>query len=366
VPNSGPIPIRNVYYLFLYAWRRFDEGKAIEIGATEAPDAVGLFAKVLANGVRRLLRRGIDRGYLEFVEETQSPRGRILIGETVKMITVSRGRVVARHDELDVDVAQNRVLKATLTALSQVTTLDVDLALELRTLARALRGVAEVPLTRDLFRYVHLSKNNRHYDLLIRVCALVLENLLPEEKGTGHKFADVITSWKQMPMVFEAFIRNFYDLEQQQFKVIRQHLSWDAQCLEPWHERHLPTMQTDISLQSPERTIVVDTKFYQQTLLSNWGGTEKVQSSHLYQLLTYLHHTCSGPKHLEKPEGILIYPLVGDKDIKLDYRIGEHRVAVRTILLNQEWTNIHTHLLEILEPISTKMFVLGPTRQPAS
>src|SRR5829696_5338174 len=60
-----PIPIRNVYYMFLYAWDRFREGQALEVAATEGPEVLDLFAEVLIKGVRRLLRRGLDRGYQE-------------------------------------------------------------------------------------------------------------------------------------------------------------------------------------------------------------------------------------------------------------------------------------------------------------
>jgi 5-methylcytosine-specific restriction enzyme subunit McrC len=91
---ASSIPIQNLYYLFLYAWDRFPEGEAIEVAATHSPDLVDLFAKVLLSGVRRLLRRGLDRHYLEVEEETASPRGRFLLSETFKRSTLIRGHAV--------------------------------------------------------------------------------------------------------------------------------------------------------------------------------------------------------------------------------------------------------------------------------
>jgi 5-methylcytosine-specific restriction enzyme subunit McrC len=115
---ASSIPIQNLYYLFLYAWDRFPEGQAIEVAATDSPDLVDLFAKVLLSSTRRLLRRGLDRHYLEVEEETASPRGRFLLSETFKRSTLIRGRAVCAYDELSVDIPHNQVLKATLRTLA--------------------------------------------------------------------------------------------------------------------------------------------------------------------------------------------------------------------------------------------------------
>ena len=71
------IPIRNLYYLFCYAWERFPEGGATDVGIDACPDLQNLFARILVNGINQLMRRGLDRGYIEIEEETRSPRGRI-------------------------------------------------------------------------------------------------------------------------------------------------------------------------------------------------------------------------------------------------------------------------------------------------
>lgn len=63
------IPIRNLYYLFLYAWARFPGGPVGEAGIDESPDLPSLFAKLLSAGTRRLFRRGFDRGYKTFTDE---------------------------------------------------------------------------------------------------------------------------------------------------------------------------------------------------------------------------------------------------------------------------------------------------------
>lgn len=56
-------------------------------------------------------------------------------------------------------------------------------------------------------------------------------------------------------------------------------------------------MQTDISLESSERKIIMDTKYYQNTLTKNFGS-QKLISGNLYQMFAYLsnHRKAEGKK----------------------------------------------------------------------
>nr|WP_281262126.1 hypothetical protein [Pseudoroseomonas aestuarii] len=115
-----------------------------------------MFARVLRNGMRRLLRQGIDRGYRELVEETAAPRGRFLLADTIKRASLVRGRAVCSTDELSVDLPHNQILKATLRSLAAAEGLNRELAQELRRLHLQLAGVSDRPLSRALFRQVQL------------------------------------------------------------------------------------------------------------------------------------------------------------------------------------------------------------------
>jgi 5-methylcytosine-specific restriction enzyme subunit McrC len=345
---AQPIPIRNLYYLFLYAWDRFPEGQAIEVEATNSPDLVDLFAKVLINGMRRLLRRGLDRQYLEVEEETATPRGRFLLSETFKRTTLIRSRVICAYDELSADIPHNQILKATLRTLAAREGIDPGLAQELRTLHRLMAGVSDRPLARSLFQRVQLSRNNRHYDLLLRICGIILDSLLPGEGAGRTRFADIIDDEVRMSTIFEAFVRNFYHSEQTTFRVGADHLGWNATCLDPQHANFLPVMRTDVTLRGLDRTIVMDAKYYKTTLVRHWDGPEKVRSEHLYQLLTYLRHVDPRDRSPAQVEGLLLYPRTGGQDLRLDYTIAGHRVRIHTLALDRPWPEIHENLMSLI------------------
>jgi 5-methylcytosine-specific restriction enzyme subunit McrC len=77
-----------------------------------------------------------------------------------------------------------------------------------------------------LFQRVQLGRNNRHYDLLLRICSLILDSLLPGEGAGRTRFADILADEVRMSTVFEAFVRNFYRSEQSAFRVGADHLAW--------------------------------------------------------------------------------------------------------------------------------------------
>ena len=120
----------------------------------------------------------------------------------------------------------------------------------------------------------------------MKICELVRELLLPEEGGRVSRFAAILRDEERMSSIFEAFVRNFYRREQNQFSVDAEVIPWDMSPDSVGHAAYLPSMFTDITLRSPTRTIVIDAKFYLQTLVvGRFGGQGKVRSAHLYQLM---------------------------------------------------------------------------------
>jgi 5-methylcytosine-specific restriction enzyme subunit McrC len=342
------IAIRNLYYMFLYAWELFSEGTANQVSAIEASTLQNLLARVLASGVRRLLRRGMDCAYREFVEETASPRGSFLLSETMRPGPRSRGRAVCSFDELCSDVPHNRAIKATLRALEKTRNLDSALRLEMGALALRMREVRDVPLSAALFRGVQLGRNNRHYRLLIKICELVFESLIPGEGEEESRFASLLDDEIRMSELFEKFVRNFYIAEQYVLKVRAEQVDWHATFDDPRDEAYLPQMRTDLTMRTAGRTIVMDTKYYREILSRRMGGLAKLRSGHLYQLMTYLRQVRCDESVPHVAEGLLLYVRAGDLDLDVAYAIGGFKIRARTLDLNADWSTIHKELLSLV------------------
>ena len=342
---SATIPIQNLYYLFLYAWNRLEEGQAVDVGGVESPELVDLFGKVLAGGLRHLIRRGVSRGYVLVHEDLSRLRGRVNFGDSMGHIMRRASRLSCEFDEFKRDIPENQLLKATASRLTQVASIDKDIAHELRLRLKSFNDVSDVRLSRQLFRQVQIHRNNAFYDFLIKVCELIFEATLPEGSGGRYRFSDILNDERKMALVFEAFVRNFLRLEQSKLRVTPLQMEWDA--ARPNEQLHmLPTMRTDIHLESADRRVIIDTKYYSETLQTRYEK-RSVRSEHLYQLFAYLKNSERVGPEYEDAEGILLYPAVGEK---VDFRavIQGHPVRVCTVNLDQDWRGVRGDLLGVV------------------
>ena len=170
-------------------------------------------------GTRRLLRRGLDRGYETFTDELIGPRGRLRLDRMVKETTQLRGTAICDFDELTHDVLHNQILKATLTDLARCSEVEKEIRHDLRSLARRLHDVADIRLSTSCFRRIVISRNNREYIFLIRLCEFVFWSLMPEEGGATARFQQVLDDEVRMSAVFEDFLRNFFQLHRTEYRV---------------------------------------------------------------------------------------------------------------------------------------------------
>jgi 5-methylcytosine-specific restriction enzyme subunit McrC len=141
-----------------------------------------------------------------------------------------------------------------------------------------------------------------------------------------------------MARLFEHFVSRFYqnELGSKGWTVKSlEHIHWDSLDI----SELLPEMQADAILRGDGRVVVVECKFYRETLQSSrWSQQSKIRSSHLYQLMTYLRNleaTLPG----QVVEGLLVYPAV-DVDFVEDLKLSGHPVRVCTVNLAREWEEI--------------------------
>ena len=340
------VPVRNIYYLLCYAWDHIGEGETVDVGSDEFDGLVDLFAKVLNDGVARLVSRGLDRDYLTTHQDIRGVKGKLDLATTMKRNLLLNGKTHCAFDELSYDVPQNRILKATLHSLTLV--VDLNTAEKRRTerLYRKLDAVSNVRLTTSLFRTVRIHRNNRFYSLLLHLCRIIHENLLVNEEDGTAQFRDFREDERQMGLVFQQFVKTFCKRETD-YRVSAPPIDWFGAEGSETDPRHLPRMRTDIMLRSPERTIIVDTKFYKNPLDTRFDG-ERVRSDHLYQIFAYVTNwAAAASSHDPEPEGCLLYAAV-DGDFDYRFELVKRRIRACSIDLSRPWREIETNLRELV------------------
>jgi len=347
--NVAPkIPIQNIYYLLCYAWNKLEERNILEVTGIESTSVLDLFAKVLIGGLKHLFKRGIDRGYVTYAEDTKCLRGKICFAPTIKKNLLIKAQVFCEYDELNHNVLHNQIIKASLGSLIRVEGLNVELKDELIGLYRKLQEIDDIQLSSAIFSRVQLHRNNAFYDFLLKICELIYDNLLITEDPGKSKFRDFLQDETKMAYLFEEFVRNFYKIEAKDCSVRREDIYWDATPLDELSKAFLPKMTTDISVERNGSKVVIETKYYKKALVSHYG-LEKYHSKHFYQLFSYLKNLEAKGGANKKCSGVLLYPTV-KKEIKGEgLEMGGHKVMVRTINLNQDWSFIRRDLIVLLE-----------------
>src|SRR5262249_12565809 len=151
---------------------------------------------------------------------------------------------------------------------------------DLRLLARRFNDVDDIRLSASCFRRVSISRNNREYMFLMRLCEFIFWSLMPDERnGAKARFQHVLDDEVRMSAVFEDFFRDFFQLPRTKYLVRSEAPAWLVSDANEHDLTLLPRMITDITLRHPTHTIIIDAKFYRSPLVQSPYG-ERVRSPH--------------------------------------------------------------------------------------
>ena len=341
------IPVANIYYLLCYAWNEFAPRQMAGFAGEDFKDTLHLFSRQLILGLKALRRQGFETDYIRVEEPTSSPRGRVLMASSIRTMTAQPRRVYCAFDEMSADIRSNQILKATLKRLLGEERLEIPIRRELREAIAPLAYVSDVELSTKVFHTVRVHQNNRLYLFLLTVCRFVFESMDAQDRSGHYRFREVDQDEKRMRRIFEKFVRNFFARRQRVFRVKSDRMDWFAEAEGESDLTYLPTMTTDVSLRSPDRTIIIECK-YTDSLYQNRFFEDKLKSPHLYQLSTYLRNLENSGGADCRAEGILLYPTVR-QSLNQTFQLHGHRVSIRTLNLDLPWAMIEQQMLSLIQ-----------------
>ena len=339
------IPIQNIYYLLCYAWNKLEESEIVNVNEIDSTELIDLFAKVLSNSCSRLLKQGLDRYYVEHEDVIMGIKGKFNFSATIKQNVLPLSKTACIYDEFDYDILHNQILKTTIGKLLRTMNLDSSIKDELYKVYLKLPPISEIVIRKAMFNQIRLHRNNYHYDFILKVCQIVNENLLIDESKGNYKFKDFTREEKAMARLFEAFVRNFYKIETD-FSVSSDSIKWQFESDNAEDLDMLPAMLTDITLQGKNQKIIIDTKYYKEAFQTRYDK-QKINSSNLYQLFSYLKNQEMDSEITLNCEGILLYPSI-QNDFVHSFKYERHKIRIMAINLNQDWQKIRTDLLKIV------------------
>lgn len=348
------IPIRNVWYLLLYAWDQ-TRWKGMDLGGQEmGPGLTGLMARVLVQSTDALMRHGLRHEFRRRSDHLNGIRGRIDFGATLKRRGFTRGEITCVFPELTVDTLPNRIVRATAQRLVVNPNLAAganakvaeDLQHSLRALCRKMPGVSEIEVRPELFSRVALTRNESGYTLPLLVCELLAKHSIPSSGGTDRLVMSLLAAETDFAALFEGFVRNFYR-HHLVGKVVRtEHLHWPMAV----PSEYMPMMRTDTTIESADEggeRIVIETKYYPSVFVAGRFDSQKYRSEHLFQLYAYLRTQEERGATFRSAKGILLYPSTSG-DVRERVEIQGHQVTVASVDLARPWQAIEARLLELV------------------
>ena len=149
-----------------------------------------------------------------------------------------------------------------------------------------------------------------------------------------------------MRRLFQRFVQNFLKHHQRRYQVSVDRFGWNFDFDGSPTNSAVPQMETDITLKSSDKIVVIDTKYSMEALQSRFEK-KTLRSDHLYQIFSYLKNLEARGYPYDSAEGILLYPTV-QSEVDASFAVQGHRINVRTIDLTLPSDELKRNLLATL------------------
>ena len=324
--------IKNIYYMLSYAFQILKQSNYDEVASEQFDKVQDLFAAILSKGVAQQLKQGLYREYITKHETLSIMRGKLDMQETIRNRIQRKQKLACEFDELSENNLFNQILKTTLHFLVRDDGVASDRKAALKKLLVFFDRIDLLDPSGISWSRLHYQRNNRNYELLMNICYFVLDGILQTTDKGEYKM--MAFSDEHMARLYERFILEYY----------RQHhtyLNSDSMI------RFLPIMQTDIFLRMKEKILILDAKYYGQTLQHQYDKYT-LHSGNIYQIFTYVKNQDKG--NTGNVAGILLYAKT-DEAITPDcmFNMGGNLIGAKTLDLNADFKAIAAQLDRIAE-----------------
>ena len=327
--------------MLAYAFSLLREEKIEELcDSEEFENTADLLATILESGVKKLIKRGLNKAYIEEKDSLNCLRGKIDISESIKKQTMIKQRLVCVYDDFTTDSYYNRIIKTTLIVLIR-SDISVSRKKSLRNLLLFFKDISELNPFNINWNQTY-NRNNEYYHMLLSICYLVIKGLLQSSNGGKYKLSRFFDD-KQMHKLYERFILEYYRKEYPTLNVSAAQIPW---WLDEESDSLLPVMQSDITIKQYDKVLIIDAKYYSHNTASRFEKRTLI-SGNLYQIFTYVKNYDTSRSG--NVSGLLLYAQPDD-DIAVNssYMMSGNKIAVKTLNLDLPFKEISEQLDKII------------------
>ena len=334
------ILIRNIYYMLAYAFQELRQNNYAEIEGEKFDDIYDLFAEILARGISYQLKQGLYREYVAKNESMQTIRGKIDMRGTIANRMRNNHKIACDYDELSENNIYNQILLKTINTLINHSEVKKDKKSNLKKIRVFFNNVQPVDIHTIRWKALRFDRNNKNYRMLLYLCYFIISELVmttEEGKYKMHEFSD-----EHMNRLFEKFVLEYYKKHHPELKAEAKQIDWNI-VKEQSTINILPIMQTDILLNIGKRTLIIDTKYYAQSMQKRFDKTT-IHSHNFFQILAYVNQY--DRDHQGNVDGMLLYAKTQEEivpDGQMKQRDG-NTIYFKTLDLNSDFETIKKRL----------------------
>lgn len=338
--------IGNVYVMMAYAFRAISEGEISRVSSENFDHLHELCAEIISREVSTQVKRGMHHDYRRRTDELRTVRGQISMTSTMAARSARPGSVVCTFDEYHPDTEFNRALKSVMTLLLRHGSVSKTRQDALRRLLPYFDQVQQVPPRSIPWTRFTFDRTTTSYRLLLGVCRMVVEGLIPSEGADESPLRDWLPE-EAMSALYERFLREYCIFHHPDLEPRAKSVAWHVGAESAIGAEQLPQMKTDVTLTCGHRTLIIDAKYYQSPLQTGQFGKETVRSAHLYQILTYVTQEALATSH--DVSGLLLYAQTdASSQPNVDLLLGLNRIGAKSLNLNEPWPSLREELESII------------------
>lgn len=290
-----------------------------------------IFINMYLQEVRTLIKHAIKSAYVVREGNLNFFKGKLVVSEQIKRNIAHGERFYVRYDEYLVDRAENRLVKATLLKLQEMTSSSENQK-EIRQLLTAFEMVEASTNIQEDFVHVVIDRNTKDYDVLMQWSKVFLLN-----KGftTFSGDQNAVALLFPMEKVFESYVT-------QQLKKTLLDLNWNVSYQDKGYylfdSPQQFALRPDIVItRNDGPKIILDTKW--KSLVDDQRVNYGILQSDMYQMYAY-------SKKYEAPEVWLLYPLNEEMRDHPEISLGS-RDGVNVRLFFVDVANIEENLSKL-------------------
>lgn len=339
--------IKNIYYMLSYAFQVLKQSNYDEVSKEAFDHIEDLFAAILSKGVARQLKQGLYRIYVTKNETMTVLRGKLDMHGTIRNRLQRKQVLDCEYDELSENNPYNQILKTTMVFLIRADGVDADRKGELKKELVFFDGIDTLDPSMIRWDRLMYQRNNQTYEMLMNLCYFVLDGMLQTTDSGDYKLAAF--SDEHMARLYEKFILEYYRTHHTYLSEVKAaQVKWNVDAETDQNMiQFLPVMQTDIMLRLKERILIIDAKYYGETLQKQYDKYS-LHSGNVYQIFTYVKN--QDAEQTGNVGGILLYAKT-DEAITPDgmVKMGVNWIGAKTLDLNTDFSQIAAQLDKLAE-----------------